>query len=85
MFTVISQVTDCLSSLSQKSLEHKHGWLLVLGHAFSRFIRHTKETKYIKDFQNWSHFIDAIKVIGKFYIKTIKRILHKFLKKFLFI
>jgi len=32
------EVGECLNSLTQKTLEHKHGWLLVVGHTFNRKI-----------------------------------------------
>ncbi|XP_065370202.1 proteasome-associated protein ECM29 homolog [Calliphora vicina] len=64
-----AQITDCLVSLPQKSLEHKHGWLMVLGHAFSRYIQYAKANKLEKDFQKWSQFVDAIKVIAEILVK----------------
>uniref|UniRef100_A0A1I8MU05 Proteasome-associated protein ECM29 homolog n=1 Tax=Musca domestica TaxID=7370 RepID=A0A1I8MU05_MUSDO len=64
-----AQIGDCLKDLAQRSLEHKHGWLLVMGHAFSRTIQKHKQSDVAKDYQNWSQFVDAIKVIAEFLVK----------------
>lgn len=59
------EVGECLTSLPQRTLEHKHGWLLVLGHTFNRKIEQLHEQKSKKDYGNWTQFINAVKVIGK--------------------
>ncbi|XP_075170057.1 proteasome-associated protein ECM29 homolog [Haematobia irritans] len=64
-----AQISDTLKNLPQKSLEHKHGWLLVLGHAFSRIIQNYKENETPKDLQKWPEFVDAIKVIAEILVK----------------
>ncbi|KAH8405828.1 hypothetical protein KR215_009962, partial [Drosophila sulfurigaster] len=64
------EVKDCLSNLPQRTLEHKHGWLLVLGHAFNRKIEHLNEQKIRKDYDQWTEFINAVKVIAKMLCDT---------------
>lgn len=59
------EIGDCLNTLSQKSLEHKHGWLLVLGHSFNRKIDQLREQNVSKDYANWTEFVNAVKIIGK--------------------
>jgi len=51
------EVGECLSSLTQKTLEHKHGWLLVVGHTFNRKIAMLKQEKKSKDFAAWPHLL----------------------------
>uniref|UniRef100_A0A1I8PQ69 Proteasome-associated protein ECM29 homolog n=1 Tax=Stomoxys calcitrans TaxID=35570 RepID=A0A1I8PQ69_STOCA len=70
-----SQISDSLKTLTQKSLEHKHGWLLVLGHSFSRIIQKYKETEVAKDLQKWPEFVDAIKVIAEILVKGPQHLL----------
>jgi len=60
------EVGECLSSLTQKTLEHKHGWLLVVGHTFNRKIAMLKQEKKSKDFAAWPQFVNAVKIICKF-------------------
>ncbi|KAL7736336.1 hypothetical protein ACLKA6_014807 [Drosophila palustris] len=64
------EVGECLASLAQRTLEHKHGWLLVLGHTFNRKIEQLKEQKSTKDYGNWTQFINAVKVIAKMLCET---------------
>ncbi|XP_016928880.3 proteasome-associated protein ECM29 homolog [Drosophila suzukii] len=59
------EVGECLSSLTQKTLEHKHGWLLVVGHTFNRKIAMLKQEKKSKDFAAWPQFVNAVKIISK--------------------
>lgn len=59
------EITDCLHNLTQRTLEHKHGWLLVLGHTFNRKIEQLKQKKLVKDYEKWTQFVDAVKIIGK--------------------
>lgn len=59
------EVGDCLTSLTQKTLEHKHGWLLVVGHTFNRKIEQLKKQNTSKDYANWPPFINAVKIIGE--------------------
>ncbi|EDW09599.1 proteasome-associated protein ECM29 homolog [Drosophila mojavensis] len=59
------EIGDCLNTLSQKSLEHKHGWLLVLGHSFNRKIDQLREQNVSKDYANWTEFVNAVKIIAK--------------------
>ncbi|EDV98206.1 GH22981 [Drosophila grimshawi] len=65
-----AEVGDCLTSLTQKSLEHKHGWLLVLGHAFNRKIEQLKQQNSSKDYGKWPQFINAVKIIAKMLCET---------------
>lgn len=60
------EVGECLTNLTQKTLEHKHGWLLVLGHTFNRKIAMLKQEKKAKDFATWPQFVNAVKIICKF-------------------
>ncbi|EDW31715.1 GL11265 [Drosophila persimilis] len=59
------EVAECMVSLTQKTLEHKHGWLLVLGHAFNRKIAMLKQSNTPKDYSTWPQFIEAVKIISK--------------------
>ncbi|XP_052840253.1 LOW QUALITY PROTEIN: proteasome-associated protein ECM29 homolog [Drosophila gunungcola] len=59
------EVGECMSSLTQKTLEHKHGWLLVVGHTFNRKIAMLKQEKKSKDFAAWPQFVNAVKIISK--------------------
>ncbi|XP_017039245.1 proteasome-associated protein ECM29 homolog [Drosophila ficusphila] len=59
------EVGDCLNSLTQKTLEHKHGWLLVVGHTFNRKIVMLKQANKSKDFAAWPQFVNAVKIISK--------------------
>ncbi|ALC41834.1 CG8858 [Drosophila busckii] len=59
------ELGDCLTSLMQKTLEHKHGWLLVLGHSLNRKIEQLRERKQLKDYAQWPQFVNAVKIISK--------------------
>ncbi|KAH8285548.1 hypothetical protein KR054_010857, partial [Drosophila jambulina] len=59
------EVGECLNNLTQKTLEHKHGWLLVLGHTFNRKIAMLKQEKKAKEFATWTPFVNAVKIISK--------------------
>lgn len=59
------EIGECLNSLTQKTLEHKHGWVLVLGHSFNRKIEQLQEQNVSKDYANWTEFVNAVKIIGK--------------------
>ncbi|KAH8402377.1 hypothetical protein KR009_011602, partial [Drosophila setifemur] len=59
------EVGECLTSLPQKTLEHKHGWLLVLGHTFNRKIAMLKQENKVKDYDTWPQFVNAVKIISK--------------------
>ncbi|XP_068144819.1 proteasome-associated protein ECM29 homolog [Drosophila tropicalis] len=63
------EVSECLRKLSQSSLEHKHGLLLVLGHTLNRKISlqlsQKDATSKPKDYAEWPQFVDAIKFIAK--------------------
>nr|XP_014085277.2 proteasome-associated protein ECM29 homolog [Bactrocera oleae] len=59
-----AQISECLRELPQKSLENKHGWMLVLGHAFSRKIALLKGTS-AKQLHEWDVFVNTVKVIVK--------------------
>lgn len=60
-----SQISEILSSLPQKSLENRHGWLLVLGHAYSRRIESMGKDKEKVDFSQSTQFIESVKLLGK--------------------
>ncbi|KAI9579486.1 proteasome-associated protein ECM29 homolog [Glossina fuscipes] len=60
-----ANVKECLEALPQRSLEHKHGWLLVLGHALSKKIRYLIIQRQTKNFAEWQNFVDAVKVMAK--------------------
>ncbi|KAH8398984.1 hypothetical protein KR222_007687, partial [Zaprionus bogoriensis] len=64
------EISDCLNNLTQRTLEHKHGWLLVLGHSFNRKIEQLKQQKAEKDYGKWTQFVDAIKIIAKMLFET---------------
>ncbi|KAH8348771.1 hypothetical protein KR084_010854, partial [Drosophila pseudotakahashii] len=59
------EVGECLGSLTQKTLEHKHGWLLVVGHTFNRKIAMLKQENKSKDYAAWPQFVNAVKIISK--------------------
>lgn len=59
-------IQECLTSLPQRTVEQKHGWFLVLGHAFSKRIDFYKENDVKKDFAKWKVFREAVKVLGTF-------------------
>ncbi|EDV56365.1 proteasome-associated protein ECM29 homolog [Drosophila erecta] len=59
------EVGECLNSLTQKTLEHKHGWLLVVGHTFNRKIAMLKQENKTKDIATWPQFVNAVKIISK--------------------
>ncbi|KAH8320498.1 hypothetical protein KR067_004311, partial [Drosophila pandora] len=59
------ELDDCLKNLSQKTLEHKHGWLLVVGHTFNRKIAMLKQSQKPKDYATWPQFVNAVKIISK--------------------
>lgn len=61
-------VEECLAGLSQRSVEHKHGWLLVLGHAISKRIDFYKQQEIEKNYGEWKQFVEAVKVMGKYFI-----------------
>ncbi|CAD7011930.1 unnamed protein product [Ceratitis capitata] len=60
-----TQISDCLKELPQKSLENKHGWMLVLGHAFSRKIPLVTKNSTTKQLNEWSVFVETVKIIVK--------------------
>lgn len=61
------ELADCLNNLSQKTLEHKHGWLLVVGHTFNRKIAMLKQSQKPKDYATWPQFVNAVKIICEFF------------------
>lgn len=63
-------VEECLKSLSQRSVEQKHGWLLVLGHALSKRIDFYKKQDIDKNIIEWKQFVESVKVIGKSFAIT---------------
>lgn len=59
-------IEECLKSLSQRSIEQKHGWLLVIGHALSKRLDFYKSQDIEKNILEWKEFIESIKIMGKF-------------------
>ncbi|XP_055390335.1 proteasome-associated protein ECM29 homolog [Condylostylus longicornis] len=59
------KLKECLNSFSQKSLEHKHGWLLVIGHAFSNKIESMGNLKQDKNFRQWNVFTNSVKLLAQ--------------------
>lgn len=78
------EVGECLNSLTQKTLEHKHGWLLVVGHTFNRKIAMLKQENKTKDFAAWPQFVNAVKIICKLSQRHF-RMMHKNICNFVFI
>ncbi|XP_030379976.1 proteasome-associated protein ECM29 homolog [Scaptodrosophila lebanonensis] len=64
------EVGKCLTSFSQQTLEHQHGWLLVLGQSLNRKIEFLLRQRSMKDFGKWGIFVDTIKVIAKMLSET---------------
>ncbi|XP_036334369.1 proteasome-associated protein ECM29 homolog [Rhagoletis pomonella] len=60
-----AQISECLKDLPQKSLENKHGWMLVLGHAFSRKLALKSKTAAGKQLNEWEVFVNTVKIIVK--------------------
>ncbi|XP_055855013.1 proteasome-associated protein ECM29 homolog [Episyrphus balteatus] len=65
-----SQISEILSGLPQKSLENRHGWLLVLGHAYSRRIESLSKIEEKLEFSKSPQFIGSVKVLVKMLCET---------------
>ncbi|XP_037942539.1 proteasome-associated protein ECM29 homolog [Teleopsis dalmanni] len=65
-----TQVSEYIADIKQKSLEHKHGWLLVIGHAFSRKLENLKANNSSINIAEWKQFVEAIKLISKMLCET---------------
>lgn len=57
-------ITEMIDSMTHKSLENRHGIILVLGHAFSMKIRSFKGSKSLKFYQEWKEFIKCLQLTG---------------------
>ncbi|KAI9576775.1 hypothetical protein GQX74_010757 [Glossina fuscipes] len=58
-----ANVKECLEVFPQHSLEHKHGWLLVLSCALSKKIGYLIIQRQTKKIAEWQNFVDAVKVM----------------------
>lgn len=61
------QIKEIMVTLPQKSLEHRHGCILTVAHAFQRKIRHLKGQKDFSavKIQQWSELKQAVVLLGK--------------------
>lgn len=61
------KVKDIISTLSQKTLEHRHGSILTLSHAFQRRIKKLKSESDFHDnkIQNWEELKKVIILLGE--------------------
>lgn len=56
-------------TLSQKTLEHRHGSILTLSHAFQRRIKKLKsESDSLTKIQNWDELKKIVILLGKLLI-----------------
>ncbi|KAI9576449.1 hypothetical protein GQX74_009506, partial [Glossina fuscipes] len=59
-----ANVKECLEASSQRPLEHKHDWLLVLNHALSKKMKYLMIQRRTKNFAEWQNFVDAVAHVG---------------------
>lgn len=61
-----------MSTLSQKTLEHRHGSILTLSHAFQRRINSLKSESDFKEetIQNWEELKKVIILLGEFLLSA---------------
>lgn len=60
-------MTNIIVTLSQLTLEHRHGSILTLSHAFQRRIKHLKSDKDFNEekIQNWEELKKFVILLGE--------------------
>ncbi len=61
------KVKDIVATLSQRTLEHRHGSILMLSHAFQRRIKSMKSESDFNEekIQNWDELKKVIILLGE--------------------